>query len=263
MEKQKKYGKLSQEQLRKFYAYHYQYIQAVDSQLKGDLLDEKIIDLLLSQGGAWGQLYTLSHIDVVAVYMVVVGMSEELHSAAISDDPQEEVLRYLENEWSPESWRPKGLTKENEAIPVSLFFAIKGNLDAICMYGVTLNKLVERVTNGDEDALFKAVAVDRAVLQAEPIAQRVCRAQITDDSSFFDQLAKSITRTKPRRPKIELDDIRFITALLDDSGALSQLSEKELEALFLDDLELYPRDRKDPAEALKKLITKVKQIRGK
>ena len=105
--------------------------------------------------------------------------------------------------------------------------------------------------------------VDRAAFQAEPIAQRICRAQLLNDSSFFDRLAKSITRTKPRRPNMELDDARFVAAVLDDSGGLSELTEKDIEALFLDDLDLYPENRKAPAEALKKLIAKVKHIRGK
>jgi hypothetical protein len=105
--------------------------------------------------------------------------------------------------------------------------------------------------------------VDRAAVQAEPIAQRIRRAQLLNDCSFFDRLAKSITRTKPRRPNVGLDDARFVAALLDDSGNLNELTEKDLQALFLDDLELYPDNRRDPAEALKKLIAKVKHVRGK
>jgi hypothetical protein len=131
------------------------------------------------------------------------------------------------------------------------------------MFVVTLDQLVAQIAEGDDTALFEAVLVDRAALQAEPTAQRICQAQLVDDCSFFDRLAKSITRTKPRRPNVELDDARFVAALLDDSGGLNELTEKDLQELFLDDLDLYPDNRRDPAEALKKLIAKVKHVRGK
>jgi len=263
MDKKKKYGKLTESQLRTLYAHYFQFIQTAEDSLNSDEVDEAIIASLLSQSGSWGELYTLSYLDVTTLFMVLVGIHEDLHQAAIAEDPQEKILSYLENKWEPDTWKPKGLAKEHEPLAITLFFAMRGNLDALRMFGVTLDRLVARVVEGNDVALFEAVMVDRAAVQAEPIAQRICRAQLVNDCSFFDQLAKSITRTKPRRPNVELDDARFVAALLDDSGGLRELTEKDLQALFLDDLELYPDNRKDPAEALKKLIAKVKHVRGK
>jgi len=126
-----------------------------------------------------------------------------------------------------------------------------------------MHALVERAANGDDEALFMAVLVDRAVVQAEPIAQRICHAQMLGDESFMNQLAKAITRTKPRRPSQEYDDLRLILQLLDEASGLDTSTDEELYQLLVEDLELYPDDRKDPLAGLKKLIQKRKRVHGK
>ena len=39
-----------------------------------------------------GELYTLTYLDVTTVFMVLVGIDEALHQAAIANDTQEKIL---------------------------------------------------------------------------------------------------------------------------------------------------------------------------
>lgn len=61
-----------------------------------------------------------------------------------------------------------------------------------------------------------------------------------DDNSFMDRLAKAITKTKPSRPKIELDDTRFLLDLLENVAGLDNLSNKIVDELIADDLQAIP-----------------------
>ena len=59
MDISKKYGKLSDEQLRTLYAYYYKFIQTAEDSLTSDQVDETRIASLLSQGGSWGSFTPL------------------------------------------------------------------------------------------------------------------------------------------------------------------------------------------------------------
>lgn len=57
----------------------------------------------------------------------------------------------------------------------------------------TLAELKERISKGDDKALFKAATIDKSILYLDDVKARVLTAQLTGDSKFFAKLGKAIT----------------------------------------------------------------------
>ena len=75
------------------------------------------------------------------------------------------------------------------------------------------------------------------------------------DEPFFNQLAKAITRTRPRRPESEHDDLRYMLEAVDEMNEYQGLTMKEKYDLLAVDMELYDTDgKKDPLSGFKRLV---------
>jgi len=248
--KPKEFGKLSRNQLRSLYA-SYHKLKQEQEELKAEISQKKEeLKGLVRRTGAWGQYYQFSTKQVLALFLVASGLDAEVIRATDCKDPQQKIIDLTESDW-----KPKDLSKEEEGVLLGLYFAHIGNFNSLAMFNRTVSDLVQDSMD-DKDALFKAIYVDRSSMQAEPIAQRICHAQLVNDTSFFDRLAKAVTRTKPSRPKPEYDDVRFMLEILNDSLGLTNITHEKLYELVVDDLELYPDNGKDPMSSLKKLIQK-------
>lgn len=254
---EKEFGKLSIQQLRAFYAAYYSTQEQQKEIAKEAALKEEKIQILLASVGAWGAGYEIPYLKILAMFLVVTGLWEELADAARADDPQQAVLDLIES-----SWEPEHLTEEEEKQSIGLFLVVLGNQNSLKMFNQPLSDLVAKAAEGDEEAALQAVTVDRAAVQAEPIARLICRAQLAGDESFMNRLARAITRTKPRRPREDLDDVRFLLEMLDEAKGLENIAHKALYDVLIDDLEVYPDTGKDAMSGLKKLIQKRKQQIG-
>lgn len=254
----KQYGKLSLAQLRGYYAAYYSAQEQQKRLAKEAAEKEEKIRELLASVGAWGTGYEFPYETILAIFLVITGLWERLSPAVEADDPQQAVLDLIDEDWEPE-----GLTDEEEKQSIGLFLVVLGNQNALKMFSQPLSDLVAKAAEGDEEAALQAVTVDRAAVQAEPIARMICRAQLVGDESFMNRLAKAITRTKPRRPREDLDDVRFLLEMLDQAKGLENLGHKELCDVLIDDLEVYPdTGHNDPISGLRKLIQKRKQQIG-
>jgi hypothetical protein len=231
----KEFGKLSRQQFREFYAHYYG--SGLDKIEVFNLFKERNEQLtkVLSITGSWGCLYDLPAAEITLLFFHTSGLLPLIVEACQSDDPEQGLLDFLESDIEPER-----LSEENEALALITFMAMAGNFEAIGAFGQSISELVDCVSKGDDDALFNAVIMDRTVLVAEPIACRIALAQMMDDNSFMDRLAKAITKTKPSRPKIELDDTRFLLDLLENVAGLDNLSNKIVDELIADDLQAIP-----------------------
>ncbi len=251
MSREKEFGKLSQQQFRELYAAYHQLKQE-----KADFTNEATknkarLEELVTKTGSWGIYYEFSYLEILSMFLIASGLADRIKDACTQEDPQQEVIDLIEGDWLPED-----LTEEEEALMLGLHFANIGNISGMKMFSQTVSSMIEQVANGNDEALFKAVFTDRASVQAEPIARRICKAQILGDEPFMNLLAKAITRTKPGRPKLNYDDLRFMLEVMDDACDLDNITHSRLYDLVVDDLELYPDDGKDPISSLKKLIQK-------
>jgi len=257
----KEYGKLSLKQLKDFYA-HYHNLQN-EKQDVYDINEEdpEIFTSLFSLIPPWSIWYETPWQQCLALYFFILGLDKEIIKANDSHDPAQANLGFLDNA-DNYTIDFDSLSDEEKGTFLSLLFSITEQLNALTIYQVSMSDLVLKVKNGDDDSLFCAVLVDRSALSSPSIAKRIQRAHFDNDNAFFDKLSKSITRTKPRRPSKELDDVRFIFEVLDESIGLDNLSEKEIYKTIVDDLELYPTENtKDIFSGLKKLLQRRKKAK--
>lgn len=208
----------------------------------------------------WAPLYEFPFLFLLAIFLDLSELGELVHNAAEQPDPQGAWLEIANTELkaceAPEYF------EENLPLFIPLLFACLGNVDAMAQYSQSMCDLVARAKGGDDEALFRAVAVDSAVLGAPSIALRITKAAVADDKDFFNQLAKAITRTRPRRPKPEYDELRYMVEVVKD-GEGANLNHTQLYELFVNQLKLYPDAGEDPLAALKKLLQKRDKTTGK
>jgi len=135
------------------------------------------------------------------------------------------------------------------------------NMESMALFHMPVSGLLERVSNGDDDALFQAVILDASVLHAKPIADRISTAAFYDDRSFFNRLSKAITKTKPARPKGHLDETRLLMQFLDDAGLLEKMSDAKLTDMAVNKVGVYPATG-DPESAIRDQRRKRDRAKG-
>ena len=260
--KTKEYGKLSLKQLKEFYAHFHNF---KNKQKEFDALTKEKAEQfsqLFELIPSWSSWYEIPWIKSLSFFFYITGIDTKVAKAEKSNDPHQAVLELLDNTETYE-FDIDSISKEDSGVFFSLYFSFLGQINAISIFDRPMSVLLEQVRGGNDEALFCAILVDRNTISAPTISKRIQKAEFDNDNSFFDKLSKAVTRTKPRRPDKEFDDMRFIFQALEESIGLDKLTEKEIYELIVEDLELYPTDNlKDPFASLKKLIQRRKQSQG-
>lgn len=99
--------------------------------------------------------------------------------------------------------------------------------------------MVEEVRSGHDKSLFDAVRIDRSMVACPSIAHRISMAELHGDQRFFLHLKKAL-KGPSRKHIIGLEEMRYMLQILAEAGP-DRLSDENLEALFVDQLRLYPR----------------------
>lgn len=185
---------------------------------------------------AYGRIYDIPLGKVTGYIFREFGLLDSFLEAANSEDPHSGVVEFAKYA------EPRLDIDANKVWPVlCAWLVLWKNLECISIFHVSLHTLVSRVTDGDDEALFKAVFIDPSVLQSERIAQRISTAVITDDGEFFEKLSKAVKKSRPIRPREHLDDVRLMLALVDDSDGLDSVADSALTD-WATELGLYPVD---------------------
>lgn len=256
--------KLLQEHIRAMYAFFFQFNverNEVEAEAKED--NEKLREFIKSIP-PWAHHYSRPEHEVIAELLQPQGYSSRVYAANIASNRAEALIQVMgeivkgdHDEEICQSF--DNLADEEQLESFSLLMAVLGNIDGMARHQQTVHSLLRQAPHSDE-ALLKAVAVDRTVVADKRVLHRIGLAQVSSDESFMNQLARSITRTLPRR-KPQLDDVRIMLEMIDDAFKLTNLTRPQLVHSLIDDLELYPPG-KDNAESLKKLIQKRNRLRG-
>jgi hypothetical protein len=258
MKKSKKeYGKLSLEQFKQLVSE----LPEIRSQMKElpDLLNsapnEKIKEIL-DQGLYWADLYELSFQETLALLICALGCHEELHKAAQSDDPTQAAFSMFQN-IEYENWKGglNGMFEIGDIL--ALFTVLQRNILSIMLFHRTLNVLVDEVRDGNDDSFFNAVRIDRSIMTCPTFALRIAEAEVKDEKKFFIHLRSSLKGPSKKHWEA-CKDLRYVFFVLRESG-LNQMSDAQLEELFVNRLKLYsntPGARKN----LRKQFTESKKF---
>ncbi len=207
----------------------------------------------VQQAGSWGWVYNRPWQQLLTEMCDLMGLEAQSLLPA-SSELDHGLLDGRVTDRFDEIEVPEG----HEGFLMLMIMAWQGQLRAFDLYNRSIDQLLAEVRAGDDEALFKAVRVDPAVLGAFTAQSRLAQAALVGDQAFFDSLAKALTGAKPRRPKADYDPIRDLYGTLEDLGALEGLTQDELCEIFIDHLGLYPHDSDDPYAGLKKLFRQVR-----
>lgn len=201
-----------------------------------------------------------SPIELIAASMVLAECGQLPDVWLLEPNPTESALRFFHGgDWDHafESTEP-----EKQQIIISMMMAIASNLQSAQIFSKSIFELLCELDGGDDEALFKAVVVDRSALAIPSVQSRVQLAELMADEVFFDKLAKAIKRTRPARPTPVMDDVRAMLYVLSDVGVLALLTNSEITRLFVDELQIYDDDgRADPSAAIAKFVQRFKKAR--
>ncbi len=175
----KPYGKFTSDQIKTFS------IQLQEAQPLGDSLQslmkeagpEKLKEIL-GKNFAWYSLYEQPFEVHIAIAVMVLGWQDEIHAAALADDPQQAFLDFTASLDQDADWQGEyqGIYEKKDltAIVISVFKTMK----SIMVYQKSLSRLIEEVRLGNDKSLFDAVRIDRSVLACPSIASRISLAEL-------------------------------------------------------------------------------------
>ena len=161
--------------------------------------------LLLKNIIPWSVFYELPTVHFYALFLHTVGLPDLLSGFGKAADPQEAVISYMESDIDLPS-KIDELTIEKYGILFSMSMAVVKDLETCQQFNMHMHDLINQAKVGDK-ALFDAIRVDRSAINCPTIAKRIAEAELDNDGNFFDLLSKAIKKTRPRRPKEEMDDL--------------------------------------------------------
>lgn len=142
----KEFGKLTHEQFSSLVAR----LPEVRGQMKElpELMQKKkdrLHELLGPENYSWGNIYALPFLNQMAWLFVLLGLHIPLHEAALSNDPQETVLRWTDANSALDTWYE---ARENDIEWKHLMWltvVLQRNILSIMLYHQSIGALVESV----------------------------------------------------------------------------------------------------------------------
>lgn len=228
---------LSVKQLKHIHSIYHQQ-QLSNKEVSELIKSHNVIFESLSKVPPWSHLYELPYRTFLAVCVVVFDLKDAVLTIADAPNKTQAFIDYVDN-MPDQVDKDEDLSDEDKGFGISLFMAVNRQQLSIAIHSQSLSQLVARAREGDDNALFDAVLVDRSIVSAPSIANRIQAAQLNRDESFMVALSKAITKTRPRRPQKKYDDLRYMIEVINDEIGLENVSKDDIYDILADELELY------------------------
>ncbi len=253
----KEFGHFTRDQARQAYATLHEVNEGTKDleQIASESAD--FAELLVS----WAEWYEIPFAHHLIYFALSLGLGDELTQISQAADPQQAFLDLLQSD-HVNAVSLEEFDFDRQQLVISLLMALLGQMGAIRLYSQPLSDLLAKVRTGDQDALFRAVTVDRVVVACPSVARQIAIAQMTGDETFMNRLSKAITRTRPARPKPQYDDLRFMLETVVEGVGTRHFTAPQLEDLLQHELELYPNEGDYSLRAFRKLIEKRNRLVG-
>jgi len=230
----KKYGKLTADQFRQFID-QLPAFQAMADELRQAMQEapEERWTELLTQDFSWSWVYELPLSWHVALAIYAFNLKDWLVEVADSPDPQQMVLDDFQKELS-DDFHPDIEVQEGLGLLISLI----RNLQCILWHGRSLSALLHEVREDDNlDSLFKAIKLDRTVVNCLTAADRIAKAELQNDRMFFRRLSNAF-KGPSQKEWVGLAGMKLSFHLLRDFE-INGLTDDDLEYLLVHKLEVY------------------------
>lgn len=214
----------------------------------------------------WAWAYELTMTQQIALHLWCLGLIDQLNIALEgSKDKAQSIFDFANNHEPDEKVMSELFGNEENKGRREVWFALLiahvRQIDSLEREGSYLSDLVERVGNGDDEAFFKALRVDRTAISCPTFGARISRAEIENDGQFFKNMAGALKKKwkkKSPRQKMDHKGLRVALQATHETGRLDRLSMTEADELFIKELGLYSNDGEDPARGLQRFILRWK-----
>lgn len=192
---------------------------------------DRLSEILGESQYSWGWIYEKPFMEQMALLFILIGLHVPLLEAGQTADPQEAVLRWGEDNSPLDAWFEANKQQIEKKHLLWLGVVLQRNILSIMLYHKSMGALVDAVRNGDDSALFQAVRIDRTVLFAQPCADRLSRAELVKDKTFFFHLRSAI-KGPTQKHMVAIQDLRYSIVALRECG-FDRFSDQDLETLFI------------------------------
>lgn len=231
---EKEFGKLTPAQFRVFVDHLPEFRSKADDlrQFMQDTPGEKWDDML-TEDYSWAWVYELPLVVHLAVVVYALNLTEWINEVAASNDPQQRILDDIHKEtW--EELHPDVQAQNALGLVVS----ITRTMQCVLLFGRSLSALIQDVRdNNDLDCLFKAIKVDRTVVNCSTVADCIAKAELRNDKAFFRRLSNAY-KGPSQKEWAGLAGMKLSFNVLREFE-LNDLSDDELEQLMVHTLDVY------------------------
>lgn len=159
-----------------------------------------------------------------------------------------------------DSWDSPTQEKKEQLMPaIATIFAMQvsiyNSLKCVLYFGCYLNELIERVRQGNDEALFNAIRIDSTVIACKPVIQRITKASLLQDKLFFKSLKNALSGKLGSLAQVNFQKMRIVLEILHEVKA-EKLNDGQLHHLFVEVLNLYSWNEREGgnAKALRKFV---------
>lgn len=220
-------------------------------------LPEERLDALLVGACYWAPVYELTFLEHISWVVHVLGKVQCVQAAAQSGQFNRVILEDFDTE-PPEDGAERLDGPFDKQLLIGLALSLQRSVLSVLLYQKSMSALVAEVREGEDKALFDAVRIDRSITACPTIANRIAKAELLRDKKFFDHLRNAL-KGPSRKHWASYQDLRYAFAALREMG-FDQLSDEQLEHLFVDVLKLYPNSF-NARRNLRKQYTDSKKIK--
>ena len=214
---------------------------------------------------SWAYLYELEVKEMFFLNLAAFGFLDKLFQAQrngfnLNQYLMDESIREAESEDDDIEWSGGhgGIFSKGDVLAIS--HASQNSWRCLGIYGHYLNDLVKQVRDGNDgqdNAFFHAVSIDRTALSCPTFSARHARAEYFGEKKFMLRLRKAV-KGKPHDALLLHQDLRSILQLFHEMNMLSQLTLTDVDMLFIKELKIYQDAGNDPARSLMRFIQRWK-----
>jgi hypothetical protein len=242
----KEFGKLSSDQLDEILAFRRQML-GIGQQLPS-LVRTKRLSRLLSRRSVefqWSWAYELELSEMLALMLMTIGEAGIVMRAAQTADPQQSII----DDTKAYEPRPGRVRPARLVFAIALLMANFNSVRSLGLYSKSINRLIRDGCGGDDDAFVSAIRVDPTAIAAPSLAKRLAIATMAGEKKFLRRITKAAGEG-PHKALLVFDQLRFATALLEDSGAFEVATRSQLYETLVNRLGLYEHKKGDPMKGL-------------
>ena len=245
---QRSLGALSAFQLGQLLAV-YDDIDRVADEFPSIIKSKRVGRLLSSQNVAfqWGWAYERSLPEMMAMAFSGIDEANAVLEAARSGDPLQNLMDFAKV-YEPDfsTGRPKA---SKLLWNLAVMMAIHHSMRSLKLYARSLNRLIVRGQQGDDESFILAVRVDPSCFDAPSLSKRMAIAQMEKDRRFIKRIYKAAADGPNASLRVH-EKLRFTTVVLDQSGSFEAASKDHLYTVLVEELNLYESRKGDPKKGL-------------